>query len=94
MAEGTRLSCIVTGRVQGVGFRAFVLAQARMLGLTGRVRNGVDGRTVEMTVEGAAEQVEQFIREIEQGPPLANVEQVRMTKLTGPAQYRTFEIQP
>jgi acylphosphatase len=79
--------------VQGVGFRAFVLAQARMLGLTGRVRNGNDGRSVEITLEGAAANVEQFLGEIEQGPPLAKVEHVRTTMLGGEAQFSTFEIE-
>ncbi|HEX7102340.1 MAG TPA: acylphosphatase [Nitrolancea sp.] len=93
MADGSRVSCVVTGRVQGVGFRAFVIAQAKMLGLTGWVRNGADGRSVELTVEGATSQVEQLLREIEQGPPLAKVDHVRTTRLGGPAQFTRFEIQ-
>jgi len=92
MADETRVSCVVTGRVQGVGFRAFVLAQARVRGLSGWVRNGVDGRSVELTVEGATQHVEQFLQEIKQGPPLAKVEQVRTTKLDGPPQCDAFEI--
>jgi acylphosphatase len=93
MTGGKRVTCVVAGRVQGVGFRAFTLAQAKMLGLTGRVRNGSDGRTVELTVEGDADRVEQFLREVEQGPPLAHVEQIRTTALDGPAHYKTFEIE-
>jgi acylphosphatase len=93
MADDSRVSCMVTGRVQGVGFRAFVVAQAKMLGLTGWVRNGTDGRSVEIIMEGASGKVEQLLREIEQGPPLAYVEQVRTTKLDGPAQFTHFEIQ-
>lgn len=93
MADETRVSCVVSGRVQGVGFRAFALAQARMLGLTGRVRNGVDGRTVGLVVEGAVQNVEHFLREIEQGPPLAHVEHVKTTTQDGPARFQSFEIE-
>jgi acylphosphatase len=93
MADETRLSCVVSGRVQDVGFRAFVLTRARVLGLTGRVRNGNDGRTVEITVEGAAPSVEQFLRQVEQGPRMAHVEQVLTTALTGPVRYESFEIE-
>lgn len=93
MENDARVFCVVSGRVQGVGFRVFVLAQAKMLGLTGWVRNGADGRSVEITAEGSSDQVEQLLREIEQGPPLAHVDQVRTTKLDGPAQSTSFEIQ-
>jgi acylphosphatase len=93
MSDETRVSCVVTGRVQGVGFRAFVRAQARSLGLTGKVRNGVDGCSVEITVEGTADEVEQLLRTVEHGPSLAKVEHVRTTTLPGPPQFTTFEIE-
>ena len=93
MADDYRMLCVVTGHVQGVGFRAFVLAQAKRLGLTGWVRNGADGRSVKMTVEGAKLQVERLLCEVEQGPPLAHVEKVRTTRLDGPPQYQGFTIE-
>ena len=46
-----RLHAIVRGDVQMVGFRYFVLQQAQELGLTGWVRNGEDGQTVEIVAE-------------------------------------------
>ena len=51
-AEMKALRAVVRGVVQAVGFRQFVVVNARALGLTGRVRNGNDGRSVEVTAEG------------------------------------------
>jgi len=48
------LHATVRGRVQGVGFREFVLTRARALGLTGAARNLLDGRSVEVVAEGLA----------------------------------------
>jgi acylphosphatase len=71
-----RLHAIVRGEVQMVGFRYFVIEEARRLGLSGWVRNGDDGRTVEVVAEGdeaALLRVEALLRE---GPPSARVEAV------------------
>ena len=65
----------VRGIVQGVGFRPFVYALARRHGLAGLVRNDAEGVRIE--VEGAQEELESFLREIEEdAPPLAVVEAV------------------
>ena len=57
--EGARLHAIIHGRVQGVGFRAFVRQNALQIGVTGWVRNvGYD--TVEAIAKGTAEQIERF----------------------------------
>jgi len=66
---------VVSGRVQGVGFRAFVEAAARGADLQGWVRNLPDGR-VEMLVEGEPGAVDRFEATIRQGPPLARVSSV------------------
>ena len=68
---------LVSGRVQGVGFRYFAADAARREGLTGSVRNLDDGR-LEATVEGEAESVVRFERALRQGPSRARVEQVRV----------------
>ena len=65
----------VTGRVQGVFFRAWTRDQARGLGIAGWVRNCGDG-SVEAHVEGDSEAVEQLIGRIREGPPSAEVDDV------------------
>ncbi len=66
---------MVSGRVQGVGFRWFVQQAARRRGVLGHVRNLADGR-VEIRVRGAAEQIAELLAEVRQGPPGARVEDV------------------
>lgn len=65
----------IIGRVQGVGFRAWVEREARGLGLTGWVANEADGSVrAQLTGRGAA--VILMIERLRQGPPLARVERV------------------
>lgn len=71
-----RLHCLVYGRVQGVGFRYFVLEEAVRLGLTGWVRNRPDGRSVELVAEGSRALLEELRRSVARGPAGAWVERV------------------
>lgn len=66
---------LVSGRVQGVGFRYFVQDRAAVEGVHGYVRNLADGR-VEAVVEGDEESVDRMERAIRRGPPGAHVESV------------------
>ena len=66
----------VTGRVQGVFFRAWTRDEAIRLGVTGWVRNCPDGR-VDMHIEGEESAVESLIERLHRGPPSAKVEDVR-----------------
>jgi acylphosphatase len=66
---------MITGRVQGVGFRYFTETAAAREGILGWVRNTADGR-VEVHAEGDAESIERFERKIRHGPPHARVERV------------------
>ena len=75
MASRCRAHVLVSGIVQGVGFRAWVALNAQRLGLTGWVRNCRDGR-VEAVFEGPQELVKQMCGEIEHGPRGAMVEKV------------------
>jgi acylphosphatase len=61
-----------SGRVQGVGYRAFVLNHARILGLAGWVGNEIDG-TVRGEAEGNPEVLEAFRVALRGGPPWAHV---------------------
>jgi len=66
---------VVSGRVQGVGFRAWVVREATSLGIAGRVWNRPDGG-VEAEAVGPAAALERFLAALRQGPRLARVEQV------------------
>jgi acylphosphatase len=70
-----RIRFLVSGDVQGVGFRAFTLDRARGLGLSGWVRNRWDGR-VEGEAEGENESVEKFEAELRRGPVSSQVDDV------------------
>ena len=70
-----RRGITVRGIVQGVGFRPYVYALARRHGLSGTVRNDAEGVRIE--VEGAPEELERFVRALEEeAPPLAMIESV------------------
>ena len=66
---------VITGLVQGIGFRYSMAAQARALGIAGWVRNRRDG-SVEAMVAGTAEQVAAMIAWSRVGPPGAAVDHV------------------
>lgn len=70
-----RVRAVVHGRVQMVGFRAFVMQHAGDAGLSGTVRNEPDG-TVEAVLEGPAHAVERMLDLLRQGPSHAQVERV------------------
>lgn len=72
---------MITGRVQGVGFRFFTEAAAAREGLHGWVRNLPDGR-VEVWAEGESEAVERFDRHVRHGPPGARVSLVDVDEQT------------
>jgi acylphosphatase len=65
----------IRGRVQGVGYRAWVDRQARRLGLQGWVRNRRDG-SVEAVFEGAEDAVANMIASCRNGPPSGRVDEV------------------
>jgi acylphosphatase len=73
--ETWRLDATVIGRVQGVGFRWFVLDAARSLGLAGWVANEADG-SVRCVAEGPRLALEALLRELATGPMNAHVERV------------------
>jgi acylphosphatase len=74
---------VISGRVQGVGFRAFVLDEARALGLVGWVRNRRDG-TVEAVFTGDEQEIQHMLMELNAGPPAAAVTDVRTGPYEGP----------
>ncbi|NLG63231.1 MAG: acylphosphatase [Candidatus Cloacimonetes bacterium] len=70
-----RTRVVITGRVQGVGFRAWAVQQARTLGLRGWIRNRADG-AVEAEMAGDPDAVARMRDLLAQGPPLARVERL------------------
>lgn len=81
---------IVRGRVQGVGFRAYVLRQARALSLRGFVRNLRDG-SVECLACGEVAALKTLASRLCEGPPHARVE--NLAEQTAPAEeFEEFEI--
>ena len=91
-SELARAHVWVRGRVQGVGFRAYVEYIARQIGgLTGWVRNvGYD--TVEATAEGERENVERLIEAIEQGPRGARVDESKVEWETPTGEFTQFGV--
>ena len=75
-ADQVRLHAIVEGRVQGVGFRNFVLDNATRLGLTGWVRNRWNG-DVECLAEGDRQSLEKLLAALQRGPRSSFVTNVR-----------------
>ena len=83
---------IVSGEVQGVGFRYFTQRVAARHQVTGYVRNLAEG-TVEAYAEGSPESVEGFKHDISVGPGHARVEQVEEISLEPTGRYPTFRIE-
>ena len=81
--ERARFQAVVTGRVQGVGYRFFAQERAVAQGLGGAVRNLPNG-SVEVEAEGPRAALDEYLRELRQGPPAARVTDVAVRWL--PAQ--------
>ncbi len=81
----------VEGRVQGVGFRAYVDRHASLLGLTGYVTNLNDGR-VRVHAEGERSAIEALIAEVRRGPHGSRVERASVRWLEPTHRFRSFAI--
>ena len=89
--ERARLHIWVSGRVQGVSFRAFVQQSGMMLGLSGWVRNvGYD--QVETLAEGECAALEEFAQAVQSGPRGSHVEDARVEWETPTGEFRWFEV--
>jgi len=85
------LHAVVSGLVQGVCYRAFVVREAAKLNLRGAVRNLPDGR-VEVEAEGERHKLEQLIRRLHEGPPDARVADVATEWSVCRNEYKDFRI--
>ena len=86
-----RRAWLVSGRVQGVGFRWCAVREADRLGLTGAVWNEPDGR-VEVHARGPADALDAFEAWLGVGPPMASVDAVVEVPPDAPAEGESFEV--
>jgi acylphosphatase len=83
---------VLSGRVQGVGFRYFASDAARREGLHGVVRNLPDGR-VEAEAEGEIEALDRFERSLRQGPSRSRVEHVVVESVSPTGRDTGFRVE-
>jgi acylphosphatase len=81
----------ISGRVQGVYFRASTAEEARRIGLTGWVRNLSDG-SVEAHAEGSRERIDELVRWCRTGPPAAVVSDVEADFGEAQGQFSGFNV--
>lgn len=86
-----RLHILVSGRVQGVGFSFFTRRLALGLGLTGYVKNLVNGK-VEAVAEGKESDMEKFLVGIKKGPSWSMVTDVKIDRRKYRGSFRNFSI--
>ena len=87
-----RLRATVFGRVQGVSFRFYARDTASELGLTGWVANRYDG-SVEVVAEGPRAALDRLLEVLQQGPPMARVDQVQHDFLPATGEFKRFTIE-
>jgi len=86
-----RVKAIVTGKVQGVWYRASTFDKAVALDLKGYVKNLPDG-DVEFVAEGEDEQLDQLIAWAWQGPPMAEVQNIRIDTPDTDEEFSEFTV--
>jgi len=91
MGDTARAHLIISGRVQGVYFRAETQRAALRIGVTGWVRNKRDG-TVEAEVEGSSKDVGALIEWCKRGSPLSKVDRVDVAWKDYQGGWDTFEV--
>lgn len=82
---------IVRGRVQGVGYRWFVKRQADLIGITGYVKNQVNGNVM-VIAQGEQDKLDLFIPRVKEGPDYALVTSSDISLLTSAIEYKDFLI--
>jgi len=86
-----RLKIIVSGRVQGVYYRAFTAEQAKRFGINGTVRNLPDGK-VEIIAEAEQANLDLFLARCRRGPLAARVENLDISVLPAGEALRAFQV--
>jgi acylphosphatase len=88
----SEIYCVISGKVQGVGFRAFVETIARERGVTGWVRNDSEKGTVELVFQGIPDVLKACIEDLHSGSVLSRVESVAVDWRTPRDQATEFKI--
>lgn len=86
-----RIHAHVSGKVQGVFFRANTRKFAKDLGLNGWVRNLKDGR-VEVVAEGEENKLKKLTEFLHEGPPTAKIKDIKIRKETYKDKFKDFRI--
>ncbi|HVR43174.1 MAG TPA: acylphosphatase [Thermoanaerobaculia bacterium] len=81
----------IHGKVQGVGYRFFATRVARRLGLKGHIQNLRDG-SVEASVEGESDAIDEWIEELREGPRYAEVTRIDQERREFRARYGDFDV--
>jgi acylphosphatase len=91
MSDRMHKHILVSGRVQGVGFRYYVKKHADLLGIVGFVRN-LPGPKVEIDGQGSPEAMASFLLDVKRGPSAARVDELLEQTLPTEKTYQSFEI--
>lgn len=91
-ATAERVDARVIGRVQGVGFRWWVVERANALGVTGWVMNEEDERAVRVVAEGPARALDALVEALRRGPSAARVEAVEARREPASGAHDRFEM--
>ncbi len=86
-----RIHLIISGHVQGVGFRYFCLEQAKRLGLVGYARNQKDG-SVEVEAQGPDNKLEQFINDLSKAPRHARITNIERAEAVVSSSEKEFQV--
>ena len=92
-ANSRRVTVVVQGRVQAVGFREFVRHKAERLGVAGYVRNREDGGSVEVVAEGREDALSALVRTLHEGPRFARVDRVDVEHADASGQFSGFRVE-
>ncbi|MDO9578703.1 MAG: acylphosphatase [Candidatus Cloacimonadales bacterium] len=87
-----KLEIVISGRVQGVGFRYFTVRLAQEYNILGNVQNSYDGK-VRVVAVGSEKNLELFLQELRHGPRLALVEDMKITELSAVHDFNNFRIE-
>ena len=87
----SRLTALVRGYVQGVGYRWFARQRAQALGLSGYARNEADG-SVQVIAEGERRLLERYLAELHRGPEEAEVSDIEVGWSVATGEFHGFQI--